>query len=89
MTKAELSKDIAQHTGLQIKKVSLVLESFISAVKCQIGNGEKITLRGFGTFYMRHRAEKVARNISKGTSFTIPAKDIPSFKASKQFFENE
>lgn len=89
MTKAELFRDIAQHTGLQIKDVTTVLESFFSAVKCQVAQGNKVTIRGFGTFYMRHRKEKVVRNIQKETSFIIPEKDIPTFKVSAQFLEND
>lgn len=87
MTKAELSKKISKETGLQIKDVTLILEEFFSTVKEQIIKGERITIRGFGTFKMKHRAEKKAQNITKGTAVIIPAKDIPSFKASKQFFE--
>lgn len=87
MTKAELSKQIAIQTGLQIKEVTNVLESFFSIVKSQVINNDSVTLRGFGSFRMRHRKEKIARNISKGTEVVIPAKDVPSFRPSKQFLE--
>lgn len=87
MTKAELAREIAQKTGLQIKEVTAVLESFFETVKTQIINDDRVTLRGFGSFMMRHRAERKARNIQKGTEVIIPAKDIPTFKASSQFFE--
>lgn len=87
MTKAELAREIAQMTGLQIKEVTAVLESFFETVKTQIINDDRVTLRGFGSFMMRHRAERKARNIQKGTEVIIPAKDIPTFKASSQFFE--
>lgn len=87
MTKAELSREIAQETGLQIKEVIAVLDSFVHTVKSQVIKKESVVLRGFGTFKMRHRNEKIARNIAKGTEIVIPAKDVPSFKPSTQFFE--
>ena len=52
---------------------------------------EKITvqtvvyLRGFGSFIIKHRAEKAARNITKNTTMTIPAHDVPAFKPAKVF----
>ena len=87
MTKAELSREIAIQTGLSIKEVTDVIETFFSTIKTQIAKGDSVTIRGFGTFKMKHRNEKTARDISKGTEMVIPAKDIPSFKPSKQFLE--
>ena len=87
MTKAELSKKIAEESGQAIKDVNFMLDSFISIVKEQVISGNEVTLRGFGTFKMKHRGERKARNISKGTIISIPAKDIPTFKPSTQFFE--
>ena len=49
--------------------------------------GENVYLRGFGTFNRKHRAEKVARNISKNTTIKVPAHDIPAFKPSKEFLD--
>ena len=87
MTKAELSKHIAMQTGLHIKVVTEVLEAFFGIVKSQVINNQSVTLRGFGSFRMKHRKEKIARDITKGTEIVIPAKDIPSFRPSKQFLE--
>ena len=50
-------------------------------------NGEEVFLRGFGSFIIKHRAEKTARNISKNTTVVIPAHNIPAFKPAKSFVE--
>ena len=48
-------------------------------------NGENVYLRGFGSFTLKHRAEKVARNIIRNTTMVVPSHDIPHFKPSKNF----
>lgn len=50
-------------------------------------NGEEVFLRGFGSFIIKHRAEKAARNITKNTTMIIPAHNIPAFKPAKSFIE--
>lgn len=87
MTKAELSKKIAEASGQTIKDVNSILDAFTSIIKEQVINGNEVTLRGFGTFKMKHRGERKARNIKEGTEITIPPKDVPTFKPSSQFFE--
>jgi len=89
MTKAELVKIVAKEASLSAKLVDEVIEKSINAIKQNVANGEQVVLRNFGTFQMKHRAEKKARNISKGTEMVIPAKDVPTFKASKFFLEND
>jgi DNA-binding protein HU-beta len=49
---------------------------------------ENVYLRGFGSFIIKHRAEKTARNISKNTTITIAAHDLPSFKPAKSFMDD-
>lgn len=86
MTKADIISEIAQQTGLAKKDVTIVVESFMETVKTHMAkNHENIYLRGFGTFVIKHRAEKTARNISKNTTITVAAHDLPSFKPSRQF----
>ena len=50
-------------------------------------NGNEVFLREFGSFIIKHRAEKTARNISKNTTIIIPAHNIPAFKPAKEFME--
>ena len=51
------------------------------------GHGDNVYLRGFGSFIIKERAEKTARNISKNTTMVIPAHKVPSFKPAKVFME--
>lgn len=86
MTKAEIVNEIALSTGVQRKDVSVVVESFMEAVKnSMLKKKENVYLRGFGSFIIKHRAAKTARNISKNITITIDAHDLPSFIPSKSF----
>lgn len=89
MTKADIINEIATETGISKKDVSAVVESFMDAIKDSLlDKKENVYLRGFGSFIVKHRAEKTARNISKNTTITIPAYDFPSFKPAKTFIED-
>ena len=89
MTKADIINGIASSTGISKKDVSAVVESFMDAIKDSLlAKKENVYLRGFGSFIVKHRAEKTARNISKNTTITIPAHDFPSFKPAKTFIED-
>lgn len=85
MTKAEIVNEISRRTGIDNKEVLQIVEGFMNSVKKSLAHGENVYLRGFGSFVVKHRAEKVARNISKNTSIIIPAHDVPAFKPSKDF----
>ena len=85
MTKAEIVNEIANKTNLDKSTVQAVVEKFMDTVKVSLSNGEPVYLRGFGSFIIKERAEKTARNISKGTTITIPAHKIPAFKPCKTF----
>ena len=85
MTKAETVNEISQQTGLEKRKVLVVVEAFMQTIKGSLINKENVYLRGFGTFLVKHRAEKTARNIGQDTSLTVPAHDIPAFKPAPAF----
>ena len=85
MTKAEIVNEIAKETGIQKETVSTVVEAFMESVKNSLAKGNPVYLRGFGSFIIKHRAEKAARNITKNTPMTIPAHNIPAFKPAKVF----
>ena len=88
MTKADIINEVSMSTGIPKKEVSIVVEAFMEEVKKSlIQNKENVYLRGFGSFNIKHRADKTARNISKNTTLTIPAHDLPSFKPAKSFIE--
>ena len=67
------------------KDVATTVEAFMESVKGSIVRKEPVYLRGFGSFIVKHRAQKAARNITKKTTMTIPAHDIPAFKPAKVF----
>lgn len=85
MTKAEVVNEISLKTGTDRKEVLQIVEGFMESVKASLASGENVYLRGFGSFIVKHRAEKVARNINKNISVVVPAHDVPAFKPSKDF----
>ena len=85
MTKAEIVNEIAKATGVEKIQVQNVIEEITKVVKNSIIAGEPVYVRGFGSFIIKHRAEKAARNITKRTTMTIPAHNIPAFKPAKVF----
>ncbi len=87
MTKAEIVSEIAAKTGLEKQVVLTVVESMMETIKTSMINGNEVFLRGFGSFIIKHRAEKTARNISKNTTIIIPEHNIPAFKPAKEFME--
>ena len=87
MTKADIVTEIAKETGLEKAAVLTVVEKFMTVVKDSMANGENVYLRGFGTFAIRRRADKLARTISKGIAVHVPAHNIPSFKPCPEFKE--
>lgn len=89
MTKAELVTSIAKRTGIDKETTLAVVESFMDEIKIVMKNGENIYLRGFGSFIVKERAEKTARNISKKTTIIIPKRKVPAFKPSKIFVIEE
>ena len=80
MTKAEIVNEVAKSTGIEKVQVQSVIEEFTKVVKDSIIAGQPVYLRGFGSFIIKHRAEKAARNITKKQTMTIPAHNIPAFK---------
>ena len=87
MTKAEIVNEVAKATGIEKIAVQTVVESFMECVKDSLAKGNPVYLRGFGSFIIKHRAQKAARNITKKTTLTIPAHNIPAFKPAKVFLE--
>ncbi len=85
MTKADIVSEIAKSTGIEKVQVQAVVEAFMESVKGSLIQGNDVFLRGFGSFIVKKRAQKVARNILKGTTITIPEHNIPAFKPAKSF----
>jgi DNA-binding protein HU-beta len=85
MTKADIVNEIAKNTGIDKATVLKTVESFMDVVKESLSKNENVYLRGFGSFIVKTRAQKTARNISKNTTIIIPAHAIPAFKPAKTF----
>ena len=85
MTQADIVSEIAKSTGIEKVQVQTVVEAFMESVKGSLIQGNDVFLRGFGSFIVKKRAQKVARNILKGTTITIPEHNIPAFKPAKSF----
>ena len=85
MTKADIVNEISKTTGIEKANVLETIEKFMEVVKDSLANGENVYLRGFGSFIIKVRSEKTARNISKNTTILIEAHDFPAFKPSKSF----
>ncbi len=88
MTKSEIVNEIAKQTGVEKSEVLKAVEGFMKTIKDSMLEGKNIYLRGFGSFVVKDRAAKTARNISKNTSIVIPAHKVPSFKPAKTFINN-
>ena len=85
MTKAEIVNEVAKATGIEKVAVQTVVEAAMESVKSSLIKGNPVYLRGFGSFIIKLRAQKAARNIKEETTMTIPAHDIPAFKPAKSF----
>ncbi len=87
MTKADIVNEIAKSTGLDKALVLTTVERFMEVVKDSLSHGENVYLRGFGSFIIKTRSEKTARNISKKTTIIIPEHKIPAFKPARVFMD--
>ena len=85
MTKADIVSEISKGTGIEKVTVQRTVEAFMESVKGSLAKDQNVYLRGFGSFIVKERAQKTARNISKNTTIIIPAHNIPAFKPAKTF----
>ena len=85
MTKADIVNEVSMSTGVEKEAVLATVEAFMETVKKSLAKGENVYLRGFGSFIVKERAQKTARNISRNTTIIIDAHKVPSFKPAKVF----
>ena len=88
MTKADIVNEISQKTGIEKATVLATVEAVMETVKDSLAGGNEVFLRGFGSFILKKRATKTARNISKKTTIIIPEHHIPAFKPAKVFLQS-
>ena len=87
MTKAELVDEIAQKADLTRKHSEVIVDAVFSSIVEALQGGDKIELRGFGSFRVRHRAGRTGRNPKTGEGVVVPPKKVPYFKPGKELRE--
>jgi len=84
LTKADLIEEVLKVTELPRKESETIVETIFDSIIEAIQKGEKIEIRGFGSFRTRQRKGRVGRNPKTGEKVEVPAKRIPFFKPSKE-----
>ncbi len=84
MTKAEIVEVISEKLGLTKKDIARVIDLFFEIIKEGLRTEEHIELRGFGTFEVKTREEREARNPKTGESVTVPKRKVPYFRPGKE-----
>ena len=87
MTKADMAKAIAKRHDLTQKEALSVINAVLDTITGSLARGGKVELRGFGSFYTKNRNSRMARNPKTGEKVFVPAKRVPSFKASRSLKE--
>jgi DNA-binding protein HU-beta len=85
MTKLEVANALRERTGISQKQAIDAVELFLDSIKDALKTGEKVSLVGFGTFYIKSKGERNGRNPRTGEKIKIPAKTIVTFKPGKEF----
>jgi integration host factor subunit beta len=87
MTKAELVEEVARTTQLTKKHAEMIVNTVFESIVSSLKDGEKIELRGFGSFRIRDRGPRIGRNPKTGDKVNVPPKRIPYFKPGKDLKE--
>lgn len=84
MTKAELIEEVSKVVEMTRKDSEMIVETIFDSIVNSLHKGEKIEIRGFGSFRTRQRQPRVGRNPKTGSRVEVPSKRIPYFKPSKE-----
>ena len=84
MTKPELIDELAKASGLTKQESAGIVEAVFECITAAVVEGNKVELRGFGSFKVRQHRSRTARNPKVGIAVYVPAKKVPQFKTSKQ-----
>src|ERR1700760_46041 len=84
MTKAELIEEVSRVVEMTRKDSEVIVEAILDSVIRSLRTGDKIEIRGFGSFRTRNRQSRIGRNPKTGARVDVPAKRIPYFKPSKE-----
>ena len=83
MTKAELVDEVSQNSDLNKKDAEVIVQTVLDSITDSLKAGEKVELRGFGSFRLRDRAPRLGLNPKTGEQVHVPAKRVPYFKPGK------
>lgn len=84
MTKSELIERLAETSHLPVSDVDLSVRTILEIMSSSLASGERIEIRGFGSFSLHHRNSRIGRNPKTGESVALPAKHVPHFKPGKE-----
>jgi integration host factor subunit beta len=84
MTKAELVDEVSRNSDLNKKDAEVIVQTVLDGIVDSLKAGEKVELRGFGSFRLRSRASRQGRNPKTGEKVFVPAKRVPYFKPGKE-----
>ena len=84
MTKADLVEEISSRTGISRNQTAVIVDQLLDAMSRALSDGKHLEIRGFGTFKVRERRARRARNPRSGSEVQVPAKLVPVFKPSKE-----
>jgi len=88
MTKAELIEEVSLKVkGLTKRQTEIIINAILDGIKDTLARGDKIEIRGFGSFRLRSRRTREGRNPKTGSAVMVPAKRVPFFKAGKELKE--
>ncbi len=87
MTKADLVEEVAKHSDLSKKDAEIIVQTVLDSIVESLKSGQKIELRGFGSFRLRERTSREGRNPKTGEKVFVPAKKVPYFKPGKELRE--
>src|SRR6476659_9736080 len=84
MTKADLIEEVSRVVEMTRKEAEVIVEAIFDSIVRALRGGDKIEIRGFGSFRTRQRQPRIGRNPKTGARVEVPAKKIPYFKPSKE-----
>ena len=87
MTRADLTEEVYRAIGMPLKESDLIVRAIFDSVVRALRSGDKVEIRGFGSFHTRQRRARIGRNPKTGARVQVPTKKIPFFKPSKELRE--
>jgi integration host factor subunit beta len=87
MTRADLIEELSRAVELPLKEGEVILDTILAGIVRSLRQGDKVEIRGFGSFRTRQRQARMGRNPKTGARVEVPAKTVPFFKASRELME--